>query len=151
MAYPGKKQLVAGIFCLTAALPGLAMAQNIPIVVLEYPGLSSGPVSDSDNEFIRNPDYTTRHKVAPNETLSHVMQRHYGGSGLNMQFVQMAIVAANKHAFVRNNPNSLYAGKTLLLPSVNQMQAMVLGRAAGNSDNQNAADNRRDQIYFIGG
>ena len=150
MAYLGKIQLVAGVFCLAAALPGLALAQNIPIVVLEYPGLSSGPALDGDNEFIRNPDYTTRHKVAPDETLSHVMQRHYGGSGLNMQFVQMAIVAANKHAFVRNNPNFLYAGKTLQLPSVNQMQAMVLGRA-GTSDTQNAADNRRDQIYFIGG
>lgn len=150
MAYPGKKQLVAGLFCLAAALPGLALAQNIPIVVLEYPGLSSGPVSDSDNEFIRNPDYTTRHKVAPDETLSHVMQRHYGGSGLNMQFVQMAIVAANKHAFVRNNPNFLYAGKTLQLPSVNQMQAMVLGRA-GQTDSPQAGDSRSDQIYFIGG
>lgn len=150
MAYPEKKQLVAGLFCLAAALPGLALAQNIPIVVLEYPGLSSGPVSDSDNEFIRNPDYTTRHKVAPDETLSHVMQRHYGGSGLNMQFVQMAIVAANKHAFVRNNPNFLYAGKTLRLPSVNQMQAMVLGRAA-QTDSPQAGDSRSDQIYFIGG
>ena len=43
-----------------------------------------------------------------------------------MKFVGLAIVAHNKHAFVKNNPNFLFADKTLKLPSLNQIQAMLL-------------------------
>ena len=44
-----------------------------------------------------------------------------------MKFIELAIVAHNKHAFVKNNPNFLFADKTLNLPSLNQIQAMLLG------------------------
>ena len=64
----------------------------------------------------------------PDETLGHIIHAYYGGSGLNMTFVEMAIVQFNKHAFVRGNPNFLYADKTLHLPSVNQIQALALGK-----------------------
>ena len=54
--------------------------------------------------------------------MGHIMQAFYGGSGLNMTFVELAIVQFNKHAFVRQ-PHYLFADKTLHLPSVNQMPA----------------------------
>ena len=31
----------------------------------------------------------------------------------------------NKHAFVRNNPHFLYAGKKIKIPSVNQIMSLV--------------------------
>lgn len=148
--------LGAMLICASLFVPAMAAAQNMPMIVLEYPGMKPGMgnqagLSGSDNAFVRDPDYSTHHKVAPNETLSHVMQQHYGGSGLNMQFVQMAIVAANKTAFVRNNPNFLYAGKTLHLPSVNEIQTMILGRNAAAGEAASPANGRTDAIYFIGG
>ena len=44
-----------------------------------------------------DPNYQESHKVIPDETLGHIMQAYYGGGGLNMTFVEMAIVQFNKH------------------------------------------------------
>lgn len=134
-----------------ALLPATAMAQSAPIVVLEYPHNSQSGDYDGDNPFLLDRDYSTRHKVETDETLSHVIDTHYAGSGLNLQFIQMAIVAANSHAFVRNNPNFLYAGKTLHLPSLNEIQAMVLGQHGKQTGTAGTASSRSDAIYFIGG
>ena len=76
----------------------------------------------SNHPFRMDPNYQQSHKVMPDETLGHILQAYYGGSGLNMKFVEMAIVQFNKHAFVRGNPNFLYADKTLHLPSVNRFK-----------------------------
>ena len=63
--------------------------------------------------------------------------------------MQMAIVKKNKSAFVRGNPNFLYADKLLHLPSLNEMKNLVLGDSP--QDSGSLSDNRQDQIYFIGG
>ena len=62
----------------------------------------------------------------------------------------MAIVKKNRAAFVRGNPNFLYADKVLHLPSLNEMKDLVLGgkRQGGASGSGNS---NRDQIFFIGG
>ena len=130
----------------------IANSQSQPIVVLEYPNFSKNNNKYSDNKFIQNYDYSTTHKVELNETLSHILENYYAGSGLNLKFVEMAIVAHNKHAFVKNNPNFLFAEKILKLPSLNQIQAMLLGDNAPNSSG--AIQNgyvRSQEIYFIGG
>jgi hypothetical protein len=62
----------------------------------------------------------------------------------------MAIVAANRKAFVRGNPNFLYADKTLHLPSVNEIQNMILGKNKANAGS-GGGSSQSDQIYFIGG
>ena len=64
----------------------------------------------------------------------------------------MAIVTQNKHAFVKNNPNFLFADKTLKLPSLNQIQAMLLGKNAPESvSEEKSGRDRSQEIYFIGG
>ena len=123
-----------------------------PIVVLEYPNSSNNQQNFSDNLFVQNYDYTTIHKVKPDETLSHILDDYYSGSGLNMKFVEMAIIAHNRHAFVKNNPNFLFAEKTLKLPSLNQIQALLLGDNAPESLTKPKSGAARSQeIYFIGG
>ena len=130
----------------------IANAQSQPIVVLEYPNFSTNQQNYSDNLFIQNYDYTTTHKVKENETLSHILEDYYSGSGLNMKFVEMAIIFHNKHAFVKSNPNFLFAEKTLKLPSLNQIQAMLLGNNAPESLTKSKSGSIRSQeIYFIGG
>ena len=130
----------------------IAIAQSQPIVVLEYPNSDNNQQNFSDNLFVQNYDYTTTHKVQPAETLSHILEDYYSGSGLNMKFVEMAIIAHNKHAFVKNNPNFLFAEKTLKLPSLNQIQAMLLGDNAPESLRKPKLGTARSQeIYFIGG
>jgi len=131
----------------------LAAEAGEPIVVLEYGQRGGGHEYGDDTSthpFRMDPNYQQSHKVMPDETLGHIMQAYYGGSGLNMTFVQLAIVQFNQHAFVRGNPNFLYADKTLHLPSVNQIQALALGKKEkvqqGESDGE-----RQNDIFFFGG
>jgi len=132
-------------------LPVMAQGQAAPIVVLEYPayaGASSGGL-DSDNVFVADPNHTAHHRVQPNETLSHIITDYYAGSGLDLSVVQMAIVKKNKGAFVRGNPNFLFADKVIHLPSLNEMKNLVLGNHSGQPSR--SSDSRQHQIYFIGG
>ncbi len=132
-------------------LPMMAQGQAAPIVVLEYPayaGASSGGL-DSNNVFVADPNHTARHRVQTNETLSHIITDYYAGSGLDLSVVQMAIVKKNKGAFVRGNPNFLFADKVLHLPSLNEMKNLVLGNQSGQPTR--SSESRQDQIYFIGG
>ena len=124
-----------------------------PIVVLTYGenranyGSMSG--KHSSHPMRENPDEFKKHEVLEAETLSHIMSEHYGGSGLNMDFVQIAILQFNRSAFVRGNPNFLYAGKTLHLPSVNQIRALITKEKF---ENRNATeDGKRNEIFFFGG
>ena len=145
------KPLFASIATVTFLLmPQAAIAQG-PIVVLEYPGYASvsTPGLNQDNPFVYDPDHTATHRVQPDETLSHIITAHYAGSGLDLSVVQMAIVKKNKSAFVRGNPNFLYADKLLHLPSLNEMKNLVLG-----SKQHDASDQRvgmQNEIFFIGG
>ena len=133
-------------------LPTIGKSQSQPIVVLEYPNFSNKVETYSNNAFVQNFDYSTTHKVRQDETLSHILEDYYSGSGLNMRFVEMAIVAHNKHAFAKNNPNFLFADKILKLPSLNQIQAMLLGDNAPESLRKpNPGIARNQEIYFIGG
>lgn len=132
-------------------LPVMAQGQAAPIVVLEYPayaGASSGGV-DSNNVFVADPNHTAHHRVQPNETLSHIITDYYAGSGLDLSVVQMAIVKKNKGAFVRGNPNFLFADKVIHLPSLNEMKNLVLGNHSGQPSR--SSDSHQDQIYYIGG
>jgi Tfp pilus assembly protein FimV len=123
-----------------------------PMVVLNYGAdqAMSGEAADSTHPFRVDPNYSVTHEVAQDETLGHIMQHYYAGSGLNMKFVEMAIVQFNRHAFVRGNPHFLYAGKTLRLPSLIQMQGLLVGQKDQNSNSQDNGQ-RRDAIFFFGG
>ncbi len=124
-----------------------------PIVVLTYGENRANHHSMSDkygtHPMRQNPDKFKKHEVLESETLGHIMYEYYGGSGLNMEFVQIAILQFNRSAFVRGNPNFLYAGKTLHLPSVNQIRALITKEK---SVNKNEPENeRRNEIFFFGG
>jgi Tfp pilus assembly protein FimV len=143
------RYLMIVISCLFSIAMNAAIAE--PIVVLTY-GAGDNGVEDAANShpFRMDPDYSETHEVAPNETLGHIMNDYYGGSGMNMKFVEMAIVQVNRHAFVRGNPNFLYAKKTIRLPSLNQIKALVTGGKPENSPSQSGSG-RTNEIYFFGG
>ena len=151
MQVTDKKQILifSVVSTLIMSLSLAANSQSQPIVILEYPTFTNRNQNYSDNVFIQNHDYSTTHKVKPDETLSHILEDYYSGSGLNLKFIELAIVAHNKHAFVKNNPNFLFADKTLTLPSLNQIQAMILGNNAPLEPANKGI--RSQEIYFIGG
>ena len=144
------RYLMFVISCLFSIAMNAAIAE--PIVVLTYGARDHGAVEDatSSHPFRMDPNYSETHEVAQDETLGHIMNDYYGGSGLNMKFVEMAIVQVNRHAFVRGNPNFLYAKKTIRLPSLNQIKALVTGAKPENSPSQSGSG-RTNEIYFFGG
>ena len=136
--------------CLFSIAMNAAIAE--PIVVLTYGARDNGAVEDAtgSHPFRMDPDYSEMHEVVQDETLGHIMNDYYGGSGMNMKFVEMAIVQMNRHAFVRDNPNFLYAKKTIRLPSLNQIKALVTGTKLENSSSEGSSG-RTNEIYFFGG
>ena len=123
-----------------------------PIVVLTYGDSreTSSTLDEYGTHPMRiDPNANQMHQVAEAETLSHIMAEYYGGSGLNMKFVELAILQFNRKAFARGNPNFLFAGKLLHLPSLNQIKALVTGQK---SKSQRSPVNRnQNEIFFFGG
>ena len=123
-----------------------------PIVVLTYGDSreTGSTLAEYGTHPMRtDPNAHRMHQVAEAETLSHIMAEYYGGSGLNMKFVEIAILQFNREAFVRGNPNFLFAGKLLHLPSMNQIKALVTGQK---SKSQRSPGNRnQNEIFFFGG
>ena len=99
---------------------GFEIKSNEPFVVLEYndqnlnePGKKN---INKNNKFIKDHNYSVNHKVKDGESLSNILHKYYGNTGLNMKIIEISIIEINKHAFVRENPHFLYAGKILKIP-----------------------------------
>ena len=130
-----------------------SISYSEPIVVLEYRGTNyqNEYADPSNNIFIMDPDHTEKHKVPKGQSLSEVIDDFYAGSGLDKRFLRLAIVAANPKAFAQENPNFMFAGATLHLPSLNQIQAMVLGAPIDKKTSQLKSQSSDREIFFFGG
>ena len=122
-----------------------------PFVVLEYRGNSDRGSLSSDNLFLRDLNYSANHLVLKNETLSDIMLNYYGSSAFNNRILSLAIVYFNKKAFVRNNPNFLYSGKKLYLPSVNEIKNLIIKKDKNSENKDKNNSSITSQIYFFGG
>ena len=124
---------------------------NEPFVVLEYKGnfldRSDSKKINRNNKFVKDQNYSTSHTVKVGESLSEIINKYYGKTGLNMRIIQLSLTEINKHAFVRNNPNYLFAGKKLKIPSINEIMNLVK-----NTPNQRkiSSDRGNNHIYFYG-
>ena len=122
-----------------------------PFVVLEYRGNSDRGNFSSDNLFLKDLNYNVNHVVLKNETLSDIMLNYYGSSAFNNRILSLAIVHFNKKAFVRNNPNFLYSGKKLYLPSVNEIKNLIIKKDKNSENKDKINPSITSHIYFFGG
>ena len=122
-----------------------------PFVVLEYRGNSDRGNLSSDNLFLKDLNYNANHVVLKNETLSDIMLNYYGSSAFNNRILSLAIVHFNKKAFVRNNPNFLYSGKKLYLPSVNEIKNLIIKKEKNPENKDTNNSSITSHIYFFGG
>ena len=124
---------------------------NEPFVVLEYKGnffdQSDSKKINKNNKFIKDQNYSTSHTVKDGESLSEIINKFYGNTGLNMSIIQLSLTEINKHAFVRNNPNYLFAGKKLKIPSINEIMNLVKNKPNQRKTSGNRGNNH---IYFYG-
>ena len=129
--------------------PSLSLSE--PFVVLEYRGFSGRDKIQTDNVFLNDLNYSSKHIVLKNETLSDIMLNYYGTRSFNNSILSLAIVHFNKKAFVRSNPNYLYSGKTLYLPSINEIRNLIIIKDNKIEKNKNNNSVYSSQIYFFGG
>ena len=118
-----------------------------PFVVLEYRNNDTKSLEKSNNPFLNNQNFSKKYKVKKNETLSEIILKNYGVKHFNIDILSLSIVHFNKHAFVRKNPNFLYANKTLYLPSVLEIKNLLL--KVKPSDKEYPKNEKH--IYFFGG
>ena len=118
-----------------------------PFVVLEYRNNNIKLLENSNNPFLNDQNFSKKHKVKKNETLSEIIFTNYGVKYFNKDILSLSIVHFNKHAFVRKNPNFLYANKTLYLPSVIEIKNLLLKV----KPNEKAYPKNEKHIYFFGG
>ena len=118
-----------------------------PFVVLEYRSSDTKSLENSNNSFLNDENFSKKHKVKKNETLSDIILKNYGVRYFNTDILSLSIVHFNKHAFVRKNPNFLYAGKTLYLPSVLEIKNLLVKT----KPNRRAYSKDEKHIYFFGG
>ena len=131
---------------------GFEIKSNEPFVVLEYNNQNLNDELNKkninkNNKFIKDHNYSVNHKVKDGESLSTILQKYYGKTGLNMKIIEISIIEINKHAFVRENPHFLYAGKILKIPSVSEIMNLVRKTPDKNS---NSKSSQRNHIYFYG-
>jgi nucleoid-associated protein YgaU len=130
---------------------GFKTKSNEPFVILEYNNQNfneSGTKNiNKNNKFIKDHNYSVNHKVKDGESLSEILHKYYGNTGLNMKIIEISIIEINKHAFVRENPHFLYAGKILKIPSVSEIMNLV--RKAPDKKS-NSKSSQRNHIYFYG-
>ena len=136
--------LISIVICLQLAAKSVL---SEPFVVLEYRNNQSNSFEISKNPFLNDQNFSKKHKVKKNETLSDIILQNYGVKYFNKDVLSLSIVHFNKHAFVRKNPNFLFANKTLHLPSVLEIKNLIIKSQPNNIKHQK----NEKHIYFFGG
>ena len=138
-------------FCLVFIFFFSKISFSEPFVVLEYRGNMERGNLTSDNSFLKDLNYSVKHVVLKNETLSDIMLNYYGSKSFHNNILSLAIVHFNKKAFVRNNPNYLYSGKRLYLPSINEIKDLIIKKNNNKENTEKSNSSITSQIYFFGG
>ena len=137
-------KLLLIVICLQFS-PKIVLSE--PFVVLEYRNNDSKSSEISSNPFLNDQNFSKKYKVKKNETLSDIILKNYGVKHFNKDVLSLSIVHFNKHAFVRKNPNFLFANKTLHLPSLFEIKNLIIKTKSNNREFQRDTKH----IYFFGG
>ena len=138
------KKLIFCLFLFNFFIGRILFAE--PFVVYEYSETSTNN-SQSQNSY-ENEDYSTYYRIKKNDSLSGILDKFYGSKNLNLNVIKSAVVLKNKHAFVRNNANFMFANKKLYLPSVNEIKDMIYKNVNKKRNFSNEFSREHDIYYF---
>jgi Tfp pilus assembly protein FimV len=116
-----------------------ALAQLMQDISALQEGLEQ-PVMASQNGY---------YKTRLGDTLSQIIERTVPNVPVRKKILQQAIVRANPHAFKRNNPNWMFAGRKLKLPDAADIHKVVFTDAAAKTKKKPSHyDERDDWVQF---
>ena len=136
------KKIIFSFFLLNSFISSSLYAE--PFVVYKYSENSSN--NNKSQNFYENEDYSTYYKIKKNDSLSGILDKFYSSKNLNLNVVKSAVVLKNKHAFVRNNANFMFANRKLYLPSINEIKGLIYKNK--NKDIPNDFSREQDIYYF---
>ncbi len=135
------------ILLLNICLCGLLTAE--PFVIHEYSTTTTSKNNEKIKNFHENEDYSMYYLIKKNDSLSGILNKFYGVNNLNLNVIKSAVVLKNKHAFVRNNANFMFANKRLYLPSVNEIKDLIY-KKVNKKSNDSTGFTREQEIYYFG-
>tara|TARA_B100001540_G_C15413155_1_gene464198 strand:+ start:104 stop:529 length:426 start_codon:yes stop_codon:yes gene_type:complete len=138
------KKLIFCLFLSSSLIFGSLYAE--PFVVFEHSETSAS--NNKNQNSYENEDYSTYYRIKKNDSLSGILDKFYGSKNLNLNVVKSAVVLKNKHAFVRNNANFMFANKKLYLPSVNEIKDMIYKNVKKKRNISNEFSKEKDIYYF---
>lgn len=118
-----------------------------PFVVLESSHSHANKKINSKNKFLKNNNHFVIHEVKFGDSLSKIINKYYKNTGLNKKIIEISIIEINKKAFVRDNPNYLFAGQKIRVPSINEIKNLVIKKP---NNKKASVNSKSDQIYFFG-
>lgn len=126
----------------------LGYAKSDPVIIFPRNMSSFSIGGDSNNPFIMDESYNSRYLVKKGDVLGAIIRKHYGGAGLDRSVLQFGIVKSNGHVFRGGNANFMLAGKTMKLPSINELRDMVFSNKSSEADTYQNTGSKN--IYFFG-
>jgi len=123
-------------------------AKSDPVIIFPRNMSSFSTGGDPSNPFVMDESYNSRYLVKKGDVLGAIIRKHYGGAGLDRSVLQFGIVKSNGHVFRGGNANFMLAGKTMKLPSINELRDMVFSNK--NSESDAYQDMGSKNIYFFG-
>ena len=76
-------------------------------------------------QMMKNQSKDGYYRTQPGDTVDMILQRMLPNMPVKKTILRQALVQANPHAFKRNNPNWMYAGKRLRLPGADDIHNVV--------------------------
>ena len=140
------KKITFYLFLLNVLISSSLLAE--PFVVHEYSQAKSNENNNKSQNFHENEDYSAYYKIKKNDSLSGILNKFYGSNNLNLNVIKSAVVLKNKHAFVRNNANFMFANKRLYLPSVNEIKNLIYKNVNMKKNSSNDFTREQDIYYF---
>ena len=78
------------------------------------------------------------YRIKKGDTLNQIIDRNLSSSPIAHDILKMSIVKANRHAFKRNNPNWMYAGKVIKFPTVSDLKNLLFKNQAINASSRSS-------------
>ena len=97
-------------------------------------------------QLANNPSEDGYYRTQPGDTVDMILLRMLPNMPVKKAILRQALVKANPHAFKRSNPNWMYAGKRLRLPTADDIHNVVFVKQS--SKNKSKPNGRLSWVRY---
>lgn len=132
-----KLRLIILVSFFFIALPDIAIGQisyratedALKQLIKDIESVRKAPINSSINSKkdvdVGQVKSSGTYQIKKGDTLNQIINRNLSSSPISSEILKMSIVKSNRHAFKRNNPNWMYAGKIIKFPTVADLKKLL--------------------------